>query len=175
MALTFRTAGVEDVDDVLALVRLAYRGPESRQGWTSEAELLDDERIDPAGVLAKITHAAGVVLLTSSDDDPLVACCELVLKPGAVAYFGMFAVRPSAQSAGLGRTVLAEAERYARDTFGATTMEMTVIGQRVPLIEWYERRGYALTGERRPFPYDELVNGRALRDDLYFEVLSKTL
>jgi hypothetical protein len=66
VALTFRTAGVEDVDDVLALVRLAYRGPESRQGWTSEAELLDDERIDHAGVLAKITAPAGAVLLTAS-------------------------------------------------------------------------------------------------------------
>ena len=172
---TFRTAGVEDVDDVLDLVRLAYRGPESRQGWTSEADLLDDERIDRAGVLAKITDPTGVVLIATSDDDPLVACCELVRRSTTAAYFGMFAVRPSAQSAGVGRVVLAEAERFAHSTFGVSTMEMTVIGQRTSLIDWYIRRGYTLTGERRPFPYEELVNGRALRDDLYFEVLTKTL
>ncbi|WP_375486203.1 GNAT family N-acetyltransferase [uncultured Jatrophihabitans sp.] len=173
--LTFRAATADDVADVLALVRLAYRGPESRRGWTSEAELLDDERIDTAGVLAKITAPSGLVLLAAAPADPLVACCELVQRSASVAYFGMFAVRPAAQSAGLGRVVLAEAERHARTTFGVSTMEMTVIGQRVPLIEWYLRRGYVLTGEHRPFPYDELVNGRALRDDLYFEVLSKTL
>ena len=175
MLPTFRLAGVDDVDDVLDLVRLAYRGPESRRGWTSEAELLDDERIDRPGVLAKITYTAGAVLLAATPDDPLVACCELVQRSTDVAYFGMFAVRPAAQSGGLGRAVLAEAELRARTSFGATTMEMTVIGQRVELIDWYVRRGYALTGERRPFPYDGLVNGRALRDDLYFEVLAKQL
>jgi hypothetical protein len=31
-------------------------------------------------------------------------------------------------------------------------MEMTVIDSRASLIAWYERRGYGLTGERRPFP-----------------------
>lgn len=175
MLPTFRIAGIDDADDVLDLVRLAYRGPESRRGWTSEAGLLDDERIDRPGVLAKITDPAGTVLLAATPGDPLVACCELVRRSDGVAYFGMFAVRPAAQSGGLGRAVLAEAERRARTSFGATTMEMTVIGQRVELIDWYVRRGYALTGERRPFPYDELVNGRALRDDLYFEVLAKQL
>ncbi len=175
MLPTFRIAGVDDVDDVLDLVRLAYRGPESRRGWTSEAELLDDERIDRDGVLAKITDPAGVVLLAADDDDPLVACCELVQRSPEVGYFGMFAVRPSAQAGGLGRVVLAEAERYARTTFGVTIMEMTVIGQRGELIDWYVRRGYTVTGEQRPFPYDGLVNGRALRDDLYFEVLTKRL
>ncbi|KAL1836813.1 hypothetical protein VTK73DRAFT_4916 [Phialemonium thermophilum] len=52
---------------------------------------------------------------------------------------------------------------------------MTVIWARADIIAWYERRGYRKTGETRPFPYAELVNGRALRDDLYFEVLSGIL
>jgi hypothetical protein len=29
---------------------------------------------------------------------------------------------------------------------------MTVIDSRMSLIAWYERRGYVLTGETRPFP-----------------------
>ena len=175
MRLTFRTADADDVADVLGLVRAAYRGPESQQGWTSEAGLLDDERIDAAGVLAKIANPAGMVLLAGSGEQPLIACCELVQRSPAVAYFGMFAVRPAAQSGGVGRAVLAEAERRARTTFGAATLEMTVIGQRTELIGWYVRRGYSVTGERRPFPYEALVNGTALRDDLYFEVLAKDL
>jgi ribosomal protein S18 acetylase RimI-like enzyme len=87
----------------------------------------------------------------------------------------MFAVTPARQSGGIGRTVLAAAEAFAVEHWQATTMEMTVIGQRDELIAWYERRGYCLTGERRPFPYAELIDGRALRDDLYFAVLAKPL
>ena len=87
----------------------------------------------------------------------------------------MFAVWPQLQAGGVGRRVLAEAERLARDDWGCDTMEMTVIGQRDELIAWYGRRGYAMTQERRPFPYHDLVNGAALRDDLYFAVLEKPL
>ena len=52
---------------------------------------------------------------------------------------------------------------------------MTVIGQRDDLIAWYERCGYARTGARDPFPYDNLRFGIPKRDDLYFVVLEKTL
>ena len=57
----------------------------------------------------------------------------------------------------------------------SAVMEMQVIGQRTELISWYERRGYTLTGDRRPFPLDALKPGEALRDDLYFAVLCKPL
>jgi hypothetical protein len=47
-------------------------------------------------------------------------------------------------------------------------MEMTVIDSRASLIAWYERRGYARTGETRPFP--------VLRDPpVTFVVLEKPL
>jgi ribosomal protein S18 acetylase RimI-like enzyme len=87
----------------------------------------------------------------------------------------MFAIRPALQAAGIGRAVLARAEAYAQTTWHAQAMEMQVIGQRADLIAWYERRGYARTGERRPFPYHVVGPGEAKRDDLYFEVLAKRL
>jgi hypothetical protein len=71
--------------------------------------------------------------------------------------------------------VLGRAERWARDEWGSTRIEMNVIWTRVELIAWYARRGYVRTGEKRPFPYGQLVNGAALRDDLYFDVLAKAL
>jgi GNAT superfamily N-acetyltransferase len=64
----------------------------------------------------------------------------------------MFAVRPTLPGGGYGQVVLAEVERVARDDFAAGAMEMTVIRQQEQLIAWYERRGYQLTGEMRPFP-----------------------
>ncbi len=95
--------------------------------------------------------------------------------PPATAYFGMFSVKPSLQTGGYGKRVLAEAERVARDALGASAMEMTVIRQRESLIEWYERRGYTRTGEMRPFPYGDERFGLPKVDDLEMVVLSKRL
>jgi ribosomal protein S18 acetylase RimI-like enzyme len=87
----------------------------------------------------------------------------------------MLTVRPDRQAAGIGRRLLAAAEKYAAAELGASYLEMTVIGARAELIAWYERRGYARTGERRPFPYGDERFGLPRRPDLDFEVLRKTL
>ncbi|EFQ25111.1 acetyltransferase [Colletotrichum graminicola] len=177
--LSFRPATPADVPVLLPLIRSAYRGDSSRRGWTTEADLVADKRIDEAGLLAKITEPESVVLLVTdaAASSPLLACCE-VARSGtdpAVAYFGLFAVDPARQAGGVGRAVLAHAEAFARARLGARRMEMCVIWTRAELIAWYVRRGYARTGERRGFPYAELVDGPALRDDLWFEVLEKEL
>lgn len=52
-------------------------------------------------------------------------------------------------------------------------MEMTVIGQRTELVDWYVRRGYVVTDETRPFPYGGAIGGGGSRQDLYFAVLRK--
>ena len=69
-------------------------------------------------------------------------------------YLGMLAVDPALQAGGVGRALMAEAEAQAVRRFGARVMEMTVIDARPELVAWYERRGYARSGEVRPFPYD---------------------
>ncbi|MEO7061353.1 MAG: GNAT family N-acetyltransferase [Lapillicoccus sp.] len=169
---TFREASASDAAVLALLVRTAYRG---EAGWTTEAAFLDDERIDVEGVTDKITRPDGVVLVAAAADGAVVGCCELVDRRDGLAYFGMFAVDPTLQAAGLGRALLTHAERYAATRWHTQTMEMTVIAQREELISWYVRRGYAVADETRPFPYDRLVNGSALRDDLYFVVLTRTL
>jgi ribosomal protein S18 acetylase RimI-like enzyme len=116
-------------------------------------------------------------VLLAEEASALQACCELQEpdRPGRAAYFGMFAVRPSLQRAGYGRLFLAEAERIAREDFGATTMEMTVIRQRDALIAWYERRGYQRTGQTKPFPYGDERFGTPKLADLEFVTLVKPL
>ncbi len=52
---------------------------------------------------------------------------------------------------------------------------MTVVHVRETLILWYQRRGYTLTGETKPFPYGDNRFGTPLRDDLHFVVLEKVL
>ncbi len=172
-ALTFRAATDADVDVLVALIESAYRGDASRAGWTTEADILDGQRTDPEGVL-QVIKSPDSRLLTVERDGRTVACCQLEHR-GAHAYFGMFAVSPALQGAGLGKVVIAEAERQAREDWGATEMHMTVISVRGDLIAWYERRGYRRTGEMSPFPYGEERFGVPLRDDLQFELLVKPL
>ncbi|MFG2698340.1 GNAT family N-acetyltransferase [Kitasatospora sp. NPDC048407] len=169
----FRPAGAQDVPEVVALVESAYRGDASRAGWTTEADLLDGQRTDEAAVAELLTHPESVVLL-AEQDGRLLACCH-VERRGATGYFGMFSVSPAAQGGGLGRQVLARAEEWARDAWGVTTMEMTVIEQRPDLIAWYERRGYIRTGVYEPFPYGDERFGIPRRPDLRFEKLIKSL
>jgi ribosomal protein S18 acetylase RimI-like enzyme len=172
-ALTFRDATDADVDVLVSLIESAYRGDSSRAGWTTEADILQGQRTDPEGVLAVI-KSPDSRLLTVERDGALVACCQLEHR-GTHAYFGMFAVSPALQGAGLGKVIIAEAERTARATWGATEMHMTVISVRDDLIAWYERRGYRRTGQMTPFPYGDERFGIPLCDDLQFELLVKEL
>ncbi|MEU0615985.1 GNAT family N-acetyltransferase [Streptomyces albogriseolus] len=172
-ALTFRDATDADVDALVELIESAYRGESSRAGWTTEADILQGQRTDPEGVL-EVVKAPGSRLLTVEREGRIVACCQLEHR-GDHAYFGMFAVSPALQGAGLGRAVIAEAERQARESWGVTEMHMTVITVREDLIAWYERRGYRRTGRTTPFPYGDERFGIPQRDDLAFELLVKEL
>lgn len=70
---------------------------------------------------------------------------------------------------------MTEAERLACEEWGAVTMIMTVLVQRLDLIAWYQRRGYRLTGRSGPFPYGEERFGTPRRPDLSFVKLAKRL
>ena len=171
--LRFRHATLADVPRVVALVDSAYRGDASRAGWTTEADLLAGQRTDAADVAACIARARSVVLLAERDAD-VVASAHVAAEADA-GYFGMFAVRPELQGAGVGKAVLAEAERLVREHWQLAVMRMTVIDVRAELLAFYARRGYVRTGVTKPFPYGDERFGRPKRADLRFEVLEKPL
>lgn len=171
--LTFRDATEGDVPALVALIESAYRGDSSRTGWTTEADILQGQRTDEQGVREVLDAPAGRLLAVERDGE-LVACCQLEHR-GDAAYFGMFAVRPGLQGGGLGKLIIAEAERTACRTWGVGEMHMTVISVREDLIAWYERRGYRRTGQLTPFPYGDERFGVPQRDDLAFELLVKNI
>jgi GNAT superfamily N-acetyltransferase len=187
--LAVRPGHPAEADALSALVNSAYRGESSKAGWTTEADLLGGQRTDPEGLAAilrshtKSNHdASGTdgsanaqVILVHTDAEGLACCVHLQRLPDQRAYLGMLTVRPVGQAQGLGRALLVAAEQWATREWGTREMQMTVIAQRAELIAWYERRGYARTGETRPFPYDDERFGRPKRDDLYFAVLAKAL
>lgn len=165
-ALAITPATLAEAPALKALLEAAYRGDAARQGWNHEADILDDERVAPGEVEALLADPA-VTILVARDREALVGCVAVTRKGSAMGYLGMLCVVPTLQSGGLGRKLLDTAEDHARAR-GLAAMEMTVIDSRASLIAWYERRGYALTGERRPFP--------VLRDPpVTFVVLEKPL
>ena len=159
---------------IVELVESAYRGEASRAGWTTEADLLDGQRTDVDAVVDAVASSS-VVLLDVDEGGALIACCQLDPRADRTAYFGMFAVRPGRQGGGVGGRLLVAAEEFARTELAAEVLEMTVIGQRIELIAWYERRGYRRTGATKPFPYGDERFGLPRRDDLHFVVLAKRL
>lgn len=170
---TFRTATAADAPLITALVESAYRGEASRAGWTSEADYLHGQRTDIAEIQELLLSENGRFVLLERDG-ALVASCYIE-RQGPICYFGMFSVHPPLQGAGIGRLVIEEVERIARDEWACERIEMTVIDIRDTLIAWYERRGYLRTGRTKPFPYGDDRFGLPQRDDLRFEYLVKEL
>ena len=173
MNLQFRAATLADVASVVPLVESAYRGDASRAGWTTEADFLDGRRTGPDDIEAILVRPRSRLLL-AEHEGALIACAHVADEDGA-GYFGMFSVDPKQQGGGIGKAVLAEAERIARDEWQLPTMRMTVIDIRDELIAFYERRGYRRTGIKKPFPYGDARFGLPKRNDLRFEVLEKPL
>ena len=177
-SLKFRHANEADIPALIELVTSAYRGEASKQGWTTEADLLDGQRVDRDMLLTDLSRPHSFILL-AEDSGRLIACAQVWAEPykdgKTSGYFGMFSVDPKSQGGGIGKSVLAETERVARDTLGCARMHMSVFDCRDELIAFYERRGYVRTGIKKPFPYDDPRFGLAKRDGLQFEVLEKTL
>ncbi|HVQ32937.1 MAG TPA: GNAT family N-acetyltransferase [Lysobacter sp.] len=171
--LRFRTATPADLESIVVLVTSAYRGESSKAGWTTEADFLDGNRIDREVLAQDIVRPRSRVLIAERDGT-MLACAHVCEEHGA-GYFGMFSVQPTLQGGGVGKAVLAEAERIVREEWALPAMRMTVIDIREELIAFYERRGYARTGIKKPFPYGDARFGIPRRDDLRFEVLEKAL
>ena len=169
----FRAATLADVDAIVALVESAYRGEASRAGWTTEADFLEGRRTGTDDVSACLRRERSRILLAERDGQ-LLACAH-VAEEDAAGYFGMFSVKPDQQGGGIGKHVLAECERIAREEWQLRVMRMTVIDIRDELIAFYERRGYHRTGVVKPFPYGDARFGLPTRDDLRFEILEKEL
>ncbi|PJK11976.1 GNAT family N-acetyltransferase [Lysobacteraceae bacterium NML120232] len=173
MKLDFRHATAADIPLLLTLVTAGYRGERSRRGWTTEADLLDGQRIDAEQLAADIAAPQSVILL-GEQDGQTIACAHVCVQADA-GYFGMFSVWPELQGQGIGKQMLLRAEQIARQDFNLTLMRMMVIEQRQELIAYYLRRGYHLTGRHSPFPYGDERFGLPRRDDLRFAILEKPL
>ena len=167
----FRLADPSDAPTIAAMVNATYYGEESAQGWTPETNLHAGPRTSVAAVMAHIGDANSRIVLCEGPDG--LIGCALIENAWCEGHLSMFAVRPRLQAAGIGKAILAEAERCAIELWQCRIMTMTVISLQDKLIAYYERRGYRRTGEREPFPFDEEPG--ALRTDYDLVILCKSL
>lgn len=152
--MTITAAEIKDIPSLVALMDSAYRGENSKQGWTSEADLfIGEKRTDEATVSSLIIKPGAVFLKYINEKGDIEGCVFLHKKDNKL-YLGMFSVSPSAQGKGIGKKLLDAADDYARKQ-SCTLIYMTVITIREELIAWYERNGYQRTGKVLPFPVDE--------------------
>ncbi len=166
-------AGATDVKQIVALVNDAYRGSSKTPGWTHETALLAGQRVDAASVTAMIEQADSQILVIRHGR-AVVACVALQRLNHDAWYLSMLAVDPDRQVGGVGKAIMAGAEKFARER-GARRMELSVINLRESLIAWYQRQGYIRTGAVEPFPYGDATVGTPLRDDLALVMLNKAL
>lgn len=164
-------ASVEDAPELDNLVNSAYRGDSSRQGWTTEADLLDGTRTDAAAI-AELIKTPGTTLLKYVEENKILGCVELRNQDDRL-YLGMLTVRPHLQGKGIGKILLNTAEEEAGRQ-QCSSIFMTVISVRHELIEWYVRHGYQPTGERKPFAFNDPRFGQP-KMKLEFIVLEKKL
>lgn len=186
MEIDIVQASIQDIEKLNFLVNSAYRGESSKDGWTTEADLLHGQRTDEMLLRQMIEQDDSVILLAyesdqDADDDTIddledrdLLGCVYLQKKSDSCYLGMLTVQPKLQGNGIGARILAEAEIYA-EFWDCQFIEMTVIKQRSELIAWYERHGFRQTGLTSPFPYGDEKFGIPQRDDLEFLILKKKL
>ncbi|MGQ7947412.1 GNAT family N-acetyltransferase [Flavobacterium sp. WC2509] len=163
------TASLEDVTALEKLINSAYRGETSKQGWTTEANLLQGERIT-INELSEIIRNKENTILKFTDNNTIIGCVLLVNK-GNKLYLGMLTVSPELQNSGIGKKLLQQAEKHAL-TLGLPKIVMTVISIREELIAWYNRHGFIDTGAREPFPLNN-TDAVISQQPLEFVILEK--
>jgi ribosomal protein S18 acetylase RimI-like enzyme len=145
-------ATLEDVSALEQLINSAYRGEASKQGWTTEANLLEGKRITE-DELTEIIQDKENTILKFIENNKIIGCVLLVNK-GNKLYLGMLTVSPELQNSGIGKKILQEAEVHAL-SLGLHKIVMTVISIREELIAWYNRHGFVDTGVKEPFPLND--------------------
>ena len=173
-------AKTENASEICALVNSAYRGESSKEGWTTEADLLGGMRIDVSSLLLEIADPRKKILcLRDSPTSELLGCVCLETiddeaGKGKGYYLGMLAVKPGLQTRGIGKALMKAAEEFAKAS-GASRIILGVIHVRAELIAWYERRGYRKNGVTKPFPYESPLVRDPKRTDLEFVFLEKDI
>lgn len=146
-------ASNQDIPALVALINSAYRGEGSKQGWTTEADLIQGLRTDEDNLAEVINDPATTFLKYTNEEGKIIGCIRLQQQQDRL-YLGMLTVSPALQAQGLGKKMLKAADELALAK-NCRAIFMTVFSIRTELLAWYERHGYQKTGKVIPFEHNE--------------------
>ena len=185
--MVLRDSVEADYPEIIDLANVAYRKTGPGSSWNSEEGLISGHRLTDSLLRDEFVRKpeAHLLVYREAPERPLLGTVWIEPKKNeasslasknkdATWYLGLLTVRPDSQARGLGKEILSAAEDFVRAQ-GGNRISLTVLHVRSTLIAWYQRRGYALTGETEPWHYDDQRFGIPLRDDLYFVVMEKSL
>lgn len=171
--ISFKTAQISDAEALNLLVNSAYRGESSKQGWTTEADILGGQRTDVQSLRDMICEPGSIIEMMFDQGD-LVGCVYLAQKSEQDAYLGMLTVLPHLQGKGYGKVMLNHCEQKVL-SWNCQNLKMDVIPLRTELVQFYNRRGYLSTGIEKPFPEEDPRFGLPKIKNLKFIELKKKL
>ena len=151
----FRIATTDDAPRLQSLIEAAFRFTDASIEWIGSPELAETFTMDISVINERIGSADNVFLIASDQPNgTAIACVNVYKKEPGYGRIALLAVDPKIQRGGLGRVLMNKAEEYLVKEFGAKKMGLNALETRKGLIEWYERKGYARTGDVTKIPVD---------------------
>jgi ribosomal protein S18 acetylase RimI-like enzyme len=153
--ISFRDADANDIDDIARLINTAF---------LVEEFFIVRDRTNPATVRDLMKKGKFIL---AEDGPNLVASIYVELR-GKRGYFGMLSVDPPRQRMGIGRQLVAAAEKYFRES-GCNFSDLKIVNVRTELLTLYRRLGYVEIGTAA---YDDPVPTKM---PVHFIAMSKPL
>ncbi len=164
-------ASEQDIPALIQLINSAYRGETAKQGWTTEAHLIEGLRTDERNMLEIFADTNTTFLKYIDQSGNIIGCMRLQQRADKI-YLGMLTVAPTLQGNGIGKDLLQAADAHAR-AHNCRAIFMTVISVRTELVDWYCRHGYQRTGKTIPFTPN--ARYEQAKQELEFVVMEKAI
>lgn len=97
-------ATLENITEITNLVNSAYRGETSKKGWTTEADLLEGNRITESELI-EILQDENNTLLIYQENNKIIGTVLLSNRKTEL-YLGMLTISPELQNSGLGKKII---------------------------------------------------------------------
>jgi GNAT superfamily N-acetyltransferase len=110
--------------------------------FAMERDFVDRDRTSPAEIAHYV--AIGTFLVVEGDGGTLASCMYLEQRDDRL-YLGMLAVSPQQQGRGLGRQMMAAAERQAI-SLGCGAIDIRIVDRRTELPPFYRSLGFVDNG-----------------------------
>ena len=133
MSIALRTATTDDVPKIAALLNVAF---------AMEWDFINRDRTS-AEEIARYFES-GTFFVVDGGSGALASCMYLEQR-GDRMYLGMLAVSPAAQGRGIGRQMMAAAERHAA-SLGCGAIDIRIIDRRTELPPFYRSLGFTENG-----------------------------